>query len=127
MNDINSVVLVGRFTKEPEVKYTSGGMAIMNGTIATNRRVKKGEQWADEASFFDLKYFGKGAEAVSKLITKGSKATIAGELVQERWEKDGQQRSKVLINCSYVQLTGGKKSGHQNDDAETFQDDPIPF
>ena len=131
-NDLNSVVLVGRLTKDPELKYAASGTAIMNGSIAVGRRVKKGDQWADESSFFDFTYIGKGAEAVHKYALKGGLIGINGELKQERWEKDGQQRSKVVVFVNSFQLLG-KKEGQQVGSApqEQFQDDgfedSIPF
>lgn len=107
MADTNMVILIGRLTRDAELKYTSGGMAISKFAIAVNRRVKNGEQWAEEASFFDVVVFGRTAEAISQYLVKGKQIAVEGELVQQRWEKDGQSRSKVEINASNVQLLGG--------------------
>lgn len=105
--DINQVTLVGRLTRECELKYTSGGMAICNFSVAVNRRKRSGEQWVDEVDFFDVSYFGKAAEAVSKYLTKGKQVALQGELRQDRWEKDGQRHSKVNVVANNVQLLGG--------------------
>ncbi len=138
MADINHVTLIGRLTREAELKYTSGGMAIANLSLAVNRRVKKGEQWTEEVSFFEIVLFGKTAEGLKPYLLKGKQIAVEGELKQERWEKDGQSRSKVVINASNVQLLGGNEkqtqqggqsSGYQaqvEHSAGSFPED-IPF
>jgi len=106
-NDINQVVLVGRLTRDAELRYSGGGMAVCKFSIAVNRRKRSGEQWVDEASFFDIAYFGKAAEAVNQYLQKGKQIAVQGELRQNRWEQDGQSRSKVEIAANSVQLLGG--------------------
>lgn len=110
-NDINHVVLVGRLTRDAELRYTNAGMAISKFSIAVNRRKRSGEQWEDEASFFDVTYFGKAAEAVNQYLGKGKQIAVDGELRQNRWEQDGQARSKVEIVANQVQLLGGGGRG----------------
>ena len=110
-NDINHVVLVGRLTRDAELRYTNSGMAISKFSVAVNRRKRSGEQWEDEASFFDITYFGKAAEAVNQYLGKGKQIAIDGELRQNRWEQDGQSRSKVEIVANNVQLLGGGGRG----------------
>ena len=61
-SDLNMVAITGRLTRDSELRYTNGGMAIAKFSIAVNRRTKKGDQWAEEASFFDCSMFGKSAE-----------------------------------------------------------------
>ena len=107
MADINSVVIVGRLTRDAELKYTSGGTAVSKLGIAVNRRVKKGDEWTESASFFDVTLWGKMAEGLYQYLVKGKQIAIEGELEQERWEKDGQAHSKVTITASNVQLLGG--------------------
>ncbi len=108
-NDINSVTLVGRLTREAELKYTNTGTPICKFSIAVNRRKKQGEQWVDEVSYFDIVLWGKQGEAIQQYLTKGKQVAVSGELRQNRWEQDGQNRSKVEIVASDVQLLGGKK------------------
>lgn len=110
-NDINQVILVGRLTRDAELRYSSGGMAVCKFSIAVNRRKRSGEQWVDEANFFDIAYFGKAAEAVNQYLQKGKQVAVQGELRQNRWEQDGQSRSKVEIAANNVQLLGGGGSG----------------
>jgi single-strand DNA-binding protein len=111
MRDVNIVVLVGRLTRDAELKYTNSGQAICRFSVAVNRSRKQGEQWVDEASFFDVDYWGKGGEAVNQYLVKGKQVAVEGELRQDRWEQDGQNRSKVLIAASNVQLLGSSGSG----------------
>ena len=113
MADVNHVILIGRLTKDILLKYTSGGMAIGSFSIAVNRRTKKGEQWVEEASFFDVSLFGKSAEGLAQYLTKGKQVAVEGELRQDRWEQDGQPRSKVTIAASNVQLLGGNDAKGQ--------------
>ena len=107
MADVNSVVIVGRLTRDAELKYTTGGTAVSKLGIAVNKRVKKGEEWSEQASFFDVTLWGKMAEGLNQYLVKGKQIAIEGELEQERWEKDGQTHSKVTITASNVQLLGG--------------------
>lgn len=107
MADINRVTLVGRLVRDADVKVTQGGMQITKFGLAINRRRKQGDQWIDEANFFDVVIFGRMGEAVSRYLTKGKQVGVDGELVQNRWEQDGQTRSKVEIFCNNIQLLGG--------------------
>ncbi|HOV93497.1 MAG TPA: single-stranded DNA-binding protein [Spirochaetales bacterium] len=114
MRDINVVVLVGRLTRDSELKYTKSGMPIARFSIAVNRSRKQDDQWVDETSFFEVDYWGKGAEAINKYLTKGQQVAIEGELRQDRWDQDGQSRSKVVINATNVRLLGSASGGQGN-------------
>lgn len=130
MAEINSVVLVGRLTKDAEIKYTSGGMGVVKFTLAVNRRAKEGDTWVDKASFFNVESMGKAAEAVHKYLTKGKMIGVQGELRQDTWEKDGQRQSMVKIHAHSIQLLGssdGKPVANDSSSpAQDFEDD-IPF
>jgi single-strand DNA-binding protein len=128
MADINHVTLIGRLTRDAELKYTSGGMAIASFAIAVNRRRKNGDQWEEEASFFDIKLFGKSAEGLKQYLVKGKQVAIGGELRQDRWEQDGQPRSKVVVIANNVQLIGGHSNNTQQSaqNGDDFPED-IPF
>lgn len=106
-NDINRVIIVGRLTRDAELKYSPGGLPICKFSIASNTRKKSGESWVDEAHFFDVIYFGKGGEAITQYLTKGKQIAVDGSLRQNRWESDGQKHSRVEINAENVQLLGG--------------------
>ena len=141
MADINQVVLIGRLTRDVELKYTNSGFAIANLSLAVNRRVKKDDTWQDEGNFFNCVLIGKRAEALAQYLVKGKQIGIQGELRQNRWEQDGQPRSRVEIFINDIQLLGGRGSeqgarsaGEQGSQysspdiptADDFDDD-IPF
>jgi single-strand DNA-binding protein len=106
MADINHVILVGRLTRDAELKYTANGQAVCKFSIAVNRRRKQGEQWVDEANFFDVVVWGRQGESLNQYLVKGKLIGVDGELRQDRWEQDGQNRSKVEIVANNLQLLG---------------------
>jgi single-strand DNA-binding protein len=97
MSNFNSVILEGNLVKDPELRYTAGGTAICTFPIGVNRSFKKGDEWQDEASFFDVQTWGKMAERATNTTFKGKKVVVTGYLKQERWETDGHKRSKVVV------------------------------
>jgi len=111
MADVNHVVLIGRLTRDAELKYTAGGQAVCKFSIAVNRRKKNGDQWEDEANFFDIVLWGKQGESLQSYLVKGKMIGVDGELRQDRWQQDGQNRSKVEIIANYIQLLGGGGGG----------------
>ncbi|HWR10893.1 MAG TPA: single-stranded DNA-binding protein [Rectinemataceae bacterium] len=127
MRDINVVVLVGRLTRDSELKYTKSGMPIARFSIAVNRSRKQGEEWVDETSFFEIDFWGKGAEAVNRYLTKGQQVGVEGELRQDRWEQDGQPRNKVVINASNVRLLGNAPSGQGSGGYQKPQQKAAPY
>ena len=130
MKDLNSVILIGRLTRDAELKYTAGGLAITSFAVAVNRSVKNGDKWTEAASFFDCQIWGKTGEAINKYMIKGKQIAVMGELEQQRWEKEGQNRSKIVINARDVQLLGGQKQEQQESggykDVSEYVDD-VPF
>ena len=110
--DTNVVVLSGRLTRDCELKYTSGGTAVLSGSIAVGERVKRGDQWQNEASFFNFSVFGNTAEGVKPYTTKGRQVVISGRLKQERWTaQDGSARNQVTVVVDNFQLVGGNSQG----------------
>lgn len=107
MSSFSVVVLVGNLTRDAQLKYTPSGFPICTFGIAVNTRKKSGDQWVDEANFFDIELFGKSAESLNQYLTKGKMVGVEGELRQDRWEQDGQTRSKVKIVANKVNLLGG--------------------
>ena len=126
MTDLNHVVLIGRLTRdlgidEKDFGYVGNGMARANVSIAVNRSKKNGDQWIDEVSYFDITIWGKTAENLKPYLIKGKQVCIEGHLKQERWEHEGQKRSKISIVADNVQLLGGKSDGGQSSGAPTFK------
>ena len=107
MADINHVVLVGRLTRDAELKYTASGQAVCKFSVAVNRRRKNGDQWIDEANFFDVVLWGRQGESLNQYLVKGKMVGVDGELRQDRWEQDGQNRSRVEVVAANIQLLGG--------------------
>src|SRR5574344_2839743 len=126
-NDMNHVFLIGRLTRdvgadERSFAYVGNGqMARANVSIAVNHSVKKGDQWEDEVSYFDVTIWGKTAENLKPYLLKGKQIAVDGALKQDRWEKDGQKFSKVTIVADNVQLLGGKSDGEQTHTASAMK------
>lgn len=134
MNNINSVTLVGNLAHdigEKDFGYV-GDKAKLNVTIAVNKSVKENGEWVDKGMFFDLVMWGKTAENMKQYLCKGKGIAIEGRLDQDRWEKDGQKKSKIYITCNSVQLLAGGKQNEnkdsanaQQDTSEDFKEDPV--
>jgi len=106
-NDTNICTIIGRLVKDAELKMTGSGLAVTSFSLAVNRSVKKGDEWTDEASFFDVTLWGKIGEIIVQYMTKGKQIAVVGSLRQDRWtDKEGANRSKVVINAETVQLLG---------------------
>ena len=145
MASYNRVVLVGNLTRDVELRYTPSGTAVTDIGLAVNERIKRNEQWVDEAHFFDVTLWGRTAEVAGEYLSKGSSVLIEGRLKQDRWEQDGQKRTKVKIVGEKMQMlsgrTGGGASGghtaaphassepvHQSAPAQAAPpDDEVPF
>ena len=130
MTDINSVVFVGRITKdvgsdERSFSYIGNGTAKAVVNIAVNRGVKKGDKWEDEPSFFDVVIWGKTAENLKPRLTKGTQITVSGYLKQDRWEKDGQKQSRVQVVADMVEVPNISKKDADKV-AEAFGGEAFP-
>lgn len=120
VNDINQVVLIGNCVRDVAISYTQGGMCIGKLALASNRSVKRNDQWESEVSYFDVTIFGKTAENLQPYLVKGQKVAVSGILKQDRWEKDGHKYSKIGIVANTVQLIGSNpRSNGANQPAES--------
>jgi single-strand DNA-binding protein len=126
MTDLNRVVLIGRLTRDAELKYTATGQAICKFSIAVNRRKKNGDQWEDEANFFDIVVWGKQGESFHQYLVKGKMVAVEGELRQDRWQQDGQNRSKIEIVASNLQLLGGGSTSQDRQSPRQTGESPAP-
>src|SRR3954468_17780787 len=111
MASFNRVILVGNITRDPELRYIPSGTAVSDIGLAVNDRVKKGDQWVDEATFVDVTLWGRTAEIANEYLSKGSPVLIEGRLKLERWEKDGQKHSKLKVIGERLQMLGGRDGG----------------
>jgi len=118
MADINHVTLIGNLVRDAELKYTANGTAVSKFSLAVNTRKKNGDQWEDVANFFDVVVWGRQAENLDLYLKKGKKIAVDGELRQDRWQQDGQSRSRVEVVANTIQLLGGNEkqesSGNYN-------------
>ena len=108
--DLNKAEIIGRLTQDAVLEYTAGGSAIAKFSIASDHMKKK--DGSTDTSFFSCKAFGKLAENLNPYLKKGKQVAITAYLKQERWEKDGQKQSRVILNCEEIQLLGGNSQGN---------------
>ena len=132
------MTLLGNLTRDVELRQIQSGTSVCDLGLAVNDRVKRGDQWIDEVSFFDVTCWGRTAEIANEYLRKGSPVLISGRLKQGPGEKHGEKRYKVKVICDRLQLLGGKKdvesqsSPRQEPTPQTtgrtyVPDDEVPF
>lgn len=104
MNNLNSVIIEGNLTNDPELNYTSSSAAVCKFPIAVNRRYKMNGQPQEEVSYFDIESWNKIAESCSQYLNKGRGVRVVGRLKQERWTQNGQNKSKIIILAEHVEF-----------------------
>jgi single-strand DNA-binding protein len=122
MANLNKVMLIGRLTRDPEIRTFSNGGKVAAFGFAVNNRKKNAQtgQWEDEPCYVDVKAFNreKGrqlADLAEQYLHKGDQAYIEGHLVFEQWEKDGQKRSVLKVVLDEVQFLQPKPTGATSD------------
>ncbi len=126
-SDLNQVVEIGRLTRDPEARETPTGLKLCEASIAVNSAQKKGDQWEEVVSFFNVTAFGKTAEALCKYGKKGHRIAVAGKLLQRRWEaQDGTKRERVQITANTVQFLSDKTKEPEAE-GPPIVDDGVPF
>lgn len=112
MASFNKVILVGNLTRDPQVKYTTGGTAVTEIGLAVNRRWldKQSNQWKDETTFVDITLWGRTAEIAGEYLAKGRPVLIEGRLQLDTWDdrETGQKRSKLRVVGENMTMLGGK-------------------
>ena len=111
MPSLNRVILVGNLTRDPELRYIPSGTAVSDIGLAVNDRVKRGDQWVEEATFVDITLWGRTAEIANEYLSKGAPVLIEGRLKLDRWEKDGQKHSKLKVVGERLQMLGSREGG----------------
>lgn len=110
MRDTNVVIMIGRLTRDIEMKYTSTGMTVGKMSVAVNDSKKGVNGWEDVVSFIDVTAFGKTFTGVQKWLTKGKQIAINGKLKQDRWiDGDGNKRYRVNVIANQIQLLSSGK------------------
>ena len=132
---MNKVILIGRLTKDPELRYTSNTQtAVARFTLAIDRPVASGQE--RQADFIRITVFGKQAEAVDRYLKKGSQAAISGRIQTGSYDgKDGKKVYTTDVVANSVEfLTKPNSGGHQEEhrsesvtDAFIGVDDDLPF
>ena len=145
---MNSVNLIGRLVREPELKYTQSGLAVLRFTVAVDRKLSKDKREEAErnnqptADFISCTAFGKTAEVIANHHGKGSQIAVEGRIQTGSYEKDGRTiyTTDVLVNSitfvgSKNNNSGGGNYQNSNSDADDYSDegffpvnnDDIPF
>lgn len=144
MASFNRVILVGNVTRDIELRYTPGGLAVTDLGLAVNdRRKNQAGEWVDETTFLDVTLWGRQAEVASEYLSKGSPVLIEGRLKLDTWEQEGQKRSKLRVVGERMQMLGSRSSSGARperqdaefsqsaavarDEPDTRPDDDIPF
>jgi len=111
--DINRVTLVGRLTRDPELRHLPSGQPVLQLGLAVNGRQRDDAgNWTDKPNFFDVKVFGNQAESLSQHLAKGRRVGIDGRLDWSSWEaQDGSKRSKVEVVAFQVQFLDSRGEG----------------
>lgn len=136
MANLNRVVLIGNLTREPTIKYTPEGVAILQMTVAVNRNEQDGG-----CDYIRVAVRGKMAESCSDHLGKGSPVAIDGKIRQESWSENGKTVRKTGVLANWVQFLGAPKSRvdiramNQVENARRAQertveeefDDDVPF
>jgi single-strand DNA-binding protein len=106
----NKVILMGKLTRDVEMRALPSGSSVAQFGLAVNERFKGSDgQWQERANFIDCEMFGNRAEAFGKFHSKGSTAFIEGKLRLDQWQdKDGSKRSKLKVVAESFEFVGGK-------------------
>jgi len=109
--DLNRVNLVGRLTRDPEMRSLPSGDPVMSMRLAVSSRQREADgQWGDRSNYFDVTLFGRRAEAVSSYLAKGSRIGIDGRLSWREWQaQDGSKRQSVEIIANDLFLLDGRR------------------
>ncbi len=108
MASFNKVLLIGNLTKDPELRYTPQGTAVVNLRMAVNRRFKnKNQELKEEVCFLTAVVWDKQAETCNQYLHKGSAVLVEGRLQSRSWEDNsGQKRSVIEVRAERVQFLG---------------------
>ncbi len=112
MANFNRVILVGRLTRDVELRYIASGMAVTDiGLAISDKRKNQSGEWIEETTFVDVTLWGRTAEVTSEYLSKGSPVLIEGRLKLETWEKDGKKNSKLRVVGERMQMLGARGEG----------------
>ena len=135
--DINRATLMGNVTRDPELRFTTSGAAVLSFSIATNRRYKSGEDWKDDVAYHNIVVW-RSAENLAKRVKKGTRIYIEGRIQTRSWEgDDGKKNYKTEVITDKVILIDrfeGKNddssqaaSPQTDNDDSAIEPDDLPF
>lgn len=105
MNNLNSILVEGNLTRDPELTETPKGTSVCNFSVASNRFYKRDQEMQKEVSFFDVEVWARLAETCAEHLSKGRGVRVVGRLKQDRWQdKDGNPRSRIKIVGEHVEF-----------------------
>ena len=125
---MNRVILMGRLTKDPEVKYTQQNVAVARYSIAVARRFQQKGQ--PEVDFINCIAFGKSAEFAQKYLNKGKQIAITGRIQVHTWENENGQKqwsTEVIVEEQYFADSKAKETEENGFDTVDENDDDLPF
>ena len=130
MASLNKVILLGNLTRQPELRYTTGGMAICEFGLAMNRRFSVNSQDREEVCFVDVVVWGKQGENCGKYLEKGSQVMLEGRLQLDQWkDKDtGANRSKLRVVAEMIQvLSKSDRAGAEAGESGGYSEEPPQY
>jgi len=107
--NMNKNQITGNLVATPELQTTKTGRVYISSTIGHTESWKKGEVWHSRTSFIDFELWGDAAKRAAAELRKGSFVLVEGKTVQDRWEDEGQKRSRVKISAQSVKLISHAK------------------
>ncbi len=120
---INSISLVGRAGRDPDVRYFESGSVVANLTMAVNRKSRD-----DEPDWFNLEIWGKQAQVAADYVKKGSLLGVIGSFKLDRWKdkNTGEEKTKPVIRVDRLELLGSKRDAETNGFNSPSNED-VPF
>lgn len=117
MTDFNQSIILGNLTRDPEMRYTPNGQAVVSFSVATNRRWTNREtnQPQEATEFHNVVAWGKLAEICNQILYKGRKVLVVGRLQTRNWEgQDGVKRYSTEIVADHISATGAPKTSSES-------------
>lgn len=118
---MNSVALSGNIGRDPEIRSTQSGTSILSFSLAVSERVKKGDEWTEYTNWVDILVFGRRADSLGKILSKGMKVAVSGKLRYSTWERDNVKRSKLEVIADDVDIMQRRDSQSQQNDSYANQ------
>jgi single-strand DNA-binding protein len=141
-SDLNKAILIGRLTRDPELRYTQSGTSVCSFSIANNRTYVAGGEKKEQVSYFNCVAWAKTGEVIAEYCKKGQRIGIEGRLQQRSWDdQEGKKRQTVEVVVDNFQFLSppSEGSGKSSPDVPSpssdqtpntdnpFSDEDIPF